>query len=186
MALREVLCSLLLDGPAHGYQLQVTLEAELGPLWVTRASQVYLTLGRMQRDGLVVSRRVRQATRPDRQLLRLTARGRAVATDWLFAPGPAEEIVVRLALGRLVLSDRFAELVALIIEERTRALRALRALRDEVGGGFQREAVEAELHRVHGELRWLAGVRDRSGQLVAMPRGARPRSSGGGKVAGLG
>ncbi len=44
MALREVLCSLLLDGPAHGYQLQVTLEAELGPLWVTRASQVYLTL----------------------------------------------------------------------------------------------------------------------------------------------
>src|SRR6266487_1236391 len=92
MALREVLCSLLLEGPAHGYQLQVTLEAELGPLWVTRASQVYLTLGRMQRDGLVVSRRVRQANRPDRQLLRLTARGRAVATDWLFAPGPAEEI----------------------------------------------------------------------------------------------
>ena len=182
MALREVLCSLLLDGPAHGYQLQVTLEAELGPLWVTRASQVYLTLGRMERDGLVVRRRVRQATRPDRQLLRLTARGRAVATDWLFAPGPAEEIVVRLALGRLVLSDRFAELVALILEERTRALRALR---DEVGGGFQREAVEAELHRVHGELRWLVGVRDRSGQLVAVPRGARPRSSGGGKVAGL-
>jgi DNA-binding PadR family transcriptional regulator len=185
MALREVLCSLLLDGPAHGYQLQVTLEAELGPLWVTRASQVYLTLGRMERDGLVVRRRVRQATRPDRQLLRLTARGRAVATDWLFAPGPAEEIVVRLALGRLVLSDRFAELVALILEERTRALRALRALRDEVGGGFQREAVEAELHRVHGELRWLVGVRDRSGQVVAVPRGARPRSSGGGKVAGL-
>src|SRR6266705_2682093 len=124
MALREVLCSLLLDGPAHGYQLQATLEAELGPLWVTRASQVYLTLGRMQRDGLVVSRRVRQAARPDRQLLRLTERGRAVATDWLFAPGPAEEIVVRLALARLVLPDRFAELATLILEERTRAPRA--------------------------------------------------------------
>jgi DNA-binding PadR family transcriptional regulator len=187
MALREVLCSLLLGGPAHGYQLQATLEAELGPLWATRASQVYLTLGRMQRDGLVVSRRVRQATRPDRQLLRLTERGHAVATDWLFAPGPADEIVVRLALARLVLPDRFAELATLILDERTRALRALRALRDEVDGGFQREAVEAELYRIYGELRWLAGGRDRSEELVAMRRGTRPSntSNRGGKVAGL-
>jgi DNA-binding PadR family transcriptional regulator len=185
MPLREVLCGLLLGGRAHGYQLQGTLEAELGPLWVTRASQVYLTLGRMQRDGLVVSRRVRQSTRPDRQLLRLTERGHAVAIDWLFAPGPAEEIVVRLALARLALPDRFAELAVLILEERTRALRALRTLRDEVENGFQREAVQAELHRVQGELRWLASVRDRSEQLVAMPSGTRPRSSGGGKVVGL-
>src|SRR6266705_2503941 len=110
MALREVLCSLLLGGPAHGYQLQARLEAELGPLWVTRASQVYLTLGRMERDGLASSRRVRQATRPDRQLFELTERGRAVARRWLDGPGSPDEAVVRLAVGRLVDPGRFRAL----------------------------------------------------------------------------
>src|SRR6266508_3301151 len=89
MGLQGVLAGLLLDSPAHGYQLQATLAAELGPLWVTRASQVYLTLGRMQRDGLVTARRVRQSTRPDRQLLELTARGRPCPTASGTSPRPS-------------------------------------------------------------------------------------------------
>src|SRR6266508_604763 len=105
VGLREVLAGLLLEGPAHGYRLHATLEAELGPLWQTRASQVYLTLGRMERDGLASSRRVRQATRPDRQLLELTERGRALAERWLSGPGAPDEAVVRLA----ALRDRAAE-----------------------------------------------------------------------------
>jgi predicted ABC-type transport system involved in lysophospholipase L1 biosynthesis ATPase subunit len=57
--------------------------------------RLYLTLGRMRRDGLVAVHRVRQATRPDRQIFELTARGRAAARAWLFEPGDASEGVVR-------------------------------------------------------------------------------------------
>jgi DNA-binding PadR family transcriptional regulator len=185
MGLRGVLAGLLLDGPAHGYQLQATLAAELGPLWVTRASQVYLTLGRMQRDGLVTARRVRQSTRPDRQLLELTARGRAAALEWLERPGPADEVVVRLAVARLALPNRFRDLTETVLTERSAALRSLRELRDEVdGGGFQREAVEAEIFRTQAEVRWLAGVRDRGEELAAAPRGRRAKA-GGGRLADL-
>jgi len=184
MGLQGVLAGLLLDGPAHGYQLQATLAAELGPLWVTRASQVYLTLGRMQRDGLVTARRVRQSTRPDRQLLELTARGRAAALEWLERPGPADEVVVRLAVARLALPNGFRDLAETVLAERSAALRSLRELRDEVDGGFQREAVQAEIFRTQAEVRWLAGVRDRGEELAAAPRGRRAKA-GGGRLADL-
>src|SRR6266508_3337462 len=178
MGLQGVLAGLLLDSPAHGYQLQATLAAELGPLWVTRASQVYLTLGRMQRDGLVTARRVRQSTRPDRQLLELTARGRAAALEWLERPGPADEVVVRLAVARLALPNRFRDLAETVLAERSAALRSLRELRDEVdGGGFQREAVQAEIFRTQAEVRWLAGLPDPGGHRLGGPRGvARGRA----------
>jgi DNA-binding PadR family transcriptional regulator len=173
MGLRGALAGLLLPGPAHGYELQVRLAGELGPLWVAKASQVYLTLGRMQRDGLVTATRVRQTSRPDRQLLALTAWGRRSALDWLEQPGPREELVVRLAVARVAAPDRFAELAELVLAERSAALRELREVRGRVGGGFQREAVEAEIQRTQAEVRWLAGVRDRADTIVAAPMGRR-------------
>jgi len=173
MSLQGVLGGLLLAGPAHGYQLQATLEAELGPLWVTRASQLYLTLGRMRRDGLVAARRVRQATRPDRQTFELTTRGRTAARAWLLDPGEDADLVVRLAVARLLGPETFRELVGTATAARTAALRTLRSLRDEAAGGFQRQAAEAEVFRVQAELRWLTHVRDRADEIVAAPRGAR-------------
>jgi DNA-binding PadR family transcriptional regulator len=175
MSLPGVLAGLLLAGPAHGYQLQATLEGELGPLWRTRASQVYLTLGRMQRDGLISARRVRQATRPDRQMFELTARGREHARAWLDGPGDDDELAVRLAVARLAGEETFAGIADAALAQRTAALRALRALRGEVDEGFQREAVDAEVFRTQAELRWLDGVRTRAAEIAAVPRGTRRR-----------
>ena len=148
-------------------------EGELGPLWVTRASQVYLTLGRMQRDGLVAGRTVPQATRPARQTFELTARGRAAAEAWLAAFDTDGELVVRVAVARLLGLERFTELLDAAGAAGTAGLRRLRALRAEVGGGLQREAVEAEVARVQAELRWLDGVRQRAEEIVAAPAGER-------------
>jgi DNA-binding PadR family transcriptional regulator len=173
--LRGPLAALLLDGPSYGYRLKVTLEAELGPLWAARPSQLYLALARMTRDGLVVSRRVRQATRPDRQLLELTKPGRQVAERWLFDQGPSEEVVLRLAIGRLVVPERFDELVTTVVAERSASLRQLRSLRAEAEDGFQPEALAAEMARVQAELRWADGLRDRSRELVRRPRAGRQR-----------
>jgi DNA-binding PadR family transcriptional regulator len=174
MSLQGIMAGLLLGGSAHGYELKATLEAELGPLWATSASQVYLTLGRMVRDGLVTSERVAQSSRPDRQLLALTERGRQAALRWLFDPGASDEIVVRLAVGRLVAPERFEELAGDVAHERAEALRQLRALRGKAGAGFQREALDAEIGRVQAQLRWAAAVRDRSDEIVTRPRARRP------------
>lgn len=173
MSLLGCLSALLLKGPSHGYELKTTLEAELGPLWMTRASQVYLTLGRMVRDGLVNSRRIRQTRRPDRQLLGLTAKGRELGYEWLFEPDDPDEIVVRLAVGRLVVPDRFKELITAIVEERAARLRQLRQLRATVDQGFQKEAVDAEIHRVQADLRWVESLAERISALITRPRAVR-------------
>lgn len=172
MALSGALAALLLPGPTHGYELHATLEAELGTVWVTRPSQVYLTLGRMGRDGLVVSQRIHQQTRPDRQLLTLTDAGRRMGEDWL-TRGPSDELVVRVAVARLVARDRFATLLATMAEERTETLHRLRAERTSDFGGLRAEARDAEIRAVEAQVRWLASVREHAHELVARPR-ARP------------
>jgi len=177
VSLPGALAALLLPAPAHGYQLQAMLEAELGPLWETSASQVYLTLGRMVRDRLVTSRRVRQAARPDRHLLELTAGGRRLAVNWLFEAGPPDEIVVRLAVARLAVPTRFAELVDTISAQRSSALRRLRALREMAGQGFQREAIEAEILHAQSELRWLGLVGQRSREVLGRPAASRSKAT---------
>lgn len=165
--MQGALAALLLVGPSYGYQLQATLEAELGPMWETRASHLYLTLGRMQRDRLVTAARVRQGSRPDRTLLRLTASGRAQAESWLQSHS---DLVVRLAVARIAAPERFEDLVEAAVEDASAMLARLRSLRRSLGDGFQAEAVDAEIARVQAELRWAASVRDRSAELIARPR----------------
>ena len=169
MGLSGALAALLLTGPSHGYELHATLEAEVGPTWVTRPAQVYLTLGRMSRDGLVTSERIHQETRPDRQRLTLTDAGRRTAEEWL-ARGPADELVVRLAVARLVIPERMPALVATMTDERTASLHRLRAARAEDVGGFRAEARDAEIAAVEATVRWLEGLRGHLGELVARPR----------------
>ena len=172
MGLAGALGALLLDGPSHGYELHATLEAELGPSWVTRVSQVYLTLGRMSRDSLVTGERIHQAMRPDRQRLTLTPRGRLEAEAWLVA-GPAAEIVVRLSVARLVAPDRFGEIIEAMNAERIGMLHRLRVRHQEALLGFQGEAVEAEMAGVEGELRWLMSVQAEMEAILARPRARR-------------
>ncbi len=169
MGLSSALAALLLTGPSHGYELHATLETEVGPTWVTRPAQVYLTLGRMHRDGLVTSERIHQETRPDRQRLTLTEAGRCAAEEWL-TRGPADELVVRLAVARLVVPERMPTLVAAMTDERTATLHRLLAARAEDAGGFRAEARDAEIRSVEGQLRWLEGLRGHLDEIVARPR----------------
>lgn len=53
MAVREGLLALLREGPRHGYQLKTEFEAATGGVWPLNVGQVYTTLDRLERDGLV-------------------------------------------------------------------------------------------------------------------------------------
>src|SRR5919106_4360899 len=74
---QEVLLALLAKEASHGYQLRARLQLALGPLAeALNAGQVYVTLNRLEKAGLVSSQRVGQADRPDRKVYELTAAGR--------------------------------------------------------------------------------------------------------------
>jgi DNA-binding PadR family transcriptional regulator len=179
MGLRDALAALLLPGPNHGYQLMATLESELGPLWETRASRVYLTLARMEQEGLITSARVRQDNRPDRRMLSLTPRGRSIAQNWLDGEGSADDPVVQLAVARVVMPLEFDRVVDALATKRSARLQSLRELRRQTSTGFQPEALDAEIARTQADLRWLTLVRDRSDQIVSRPRAQKKHGTAG-------
>ena len=52
--MRNVFLALLARSPAHGYELKQAFEAATGGIWPElNAGQIYTTLGRLERDGLV-------------------------------------------------------------------------------------------------------------------------------------
>ena len=171
MGLQEALAALLSAGSAHGYQLFATLESELGPTWETRQSHLYLTLARMERDGLVSGRRIRQQALPDRQVLELTPKGRALAERWLRTADPLPEMVVKLAVARIVRPDLFAELAAAISDQVAGRLKTLRKLSTSPRVGFQQQALEMEIAHRQAEIRWLSAIRDDTRAILAQPHG---------------
>ncbi|MDQ6883328.1 MAG: PadR family transcriptional regulator [Candidatus Dormibacteraeota bacterium] len=146
------------------------LEGELGPAWETRQSHLYLTLARMERDGLVSGRRIRQQALPDRQVLELTAKGRAMAGRWLMSAEPSSEMVVKLAVARLARPELFADLAATIADDVAGRLKTLRQLSASLAVGFQQQALALEIARRQAEIRWLSSIRDDTTAILAQPR----------------
>ena len=75
MSVKFGLLALLAEAPTHGYQLKTAFERRTGGSWALNIGQVYTTLQRLERDGLVESRRPTD----DRHDYRITAVGRDAA-----------------------------------------------------------------------------------------------------------
>lgn len=80
---------LLMDGVSSGYDLNKRIHGSVGFFWTPAKSHVYATLARLVDAGLATARAVPQETRPDKQLYRVTPRGRRAFLDWL-ANAPLE------------------------------------------------------------------------------------------------
>src|SRR5262245_15813450 len=158
---QEVLLALLANDASHGYELRARLQLALGPLAdALNAGQVYVTLTRLEKAGLVSSERVGQTDRPDRKVYELTAAGRARVMEWLEdtswpKPAPAEfhlKLVAGAAAGlrdpvRLVDAQRHALLAGLAA--------AQRAALAEPDGSVAALLLEGVVLRLQADLRWL-------------------------------
>jgi DNA-binding PadR family transcriptional regulator len=158
---QEVLLALLAQQASHGYELRARLQLALGPLAeALNAGQVYVTLSRLEKAGLVTSERVGQSDRPDRKVYGLSAAGRERVLDWLEdtswpKPAPAEfhlKLVAAAAAGladpvRLVDVQRHALLAELAIVQRTALAEPDRSV-----AGLLLEGV---VLRLQADLRWL-------------------------------
>ena len=82
---QEVVLALLAKEPSHGYQLRARLRQALGPLGEgMNAGQVYVTLTRLEKAGLVASEQAAGLPdRPDRKVYELTPAGQQRVADWL-------------------------------------------------------------------------------------------------------
>ena len=141
---QEVVLALLAKEPSHGYQLRARLQQALGPLGeAMNAGQIYVTLTRLEKAGLVVSERSDGlADRPDRKVYELTAAGQQRVGDWVAEvswprPDLAEFHLKLIAAAATRLADPVAIVDAqrrellrpLLLHERSRRLRGRLRLR---------------------------------------------------------
>ncbi|MGN9838501.1 PadR family transcriptional regulator [Nonomuraea sp. H19] len=112
--MRLHLLALLAKEPAHGYELKQALEQTFGGAYPSpNIGQIYVTLGRLEKDGLVRAVDVEQSNRPNKKVYYLTAKGREVLTTWVDEPteGPRvrDEFFMKLVLAPLTgIADRMA------------------------------------------------------------------------------
>lgn len=99
-----VVLGLLAEGERSGYDLLKRAEASVGHMWSPAKSQLYAILPRLVDGGLARRRAVRQRSRPDKQVYRLTPVGRRALTTWLEQPSPRswDELLLKIFFGRLV------------------------------------------------------------------------------------
>jgi DNA-binding PadR family transcriptional regulator len=151
--------ALLAAGPRYGYELKQALEQRFGAaLAPLNGGQIYTTLQRLERDGLVRGEDVPGDSRQKR-LYFITDMGNEALRDWVATPAAAtrqrDEFFLKLVLAGL---SGIADPGALVERQRREYLIALRALGERGGPGEDPVAAllfeGAALH-LEADLRWL-------------------------------
>jgi DNA-binding PadR family transcriptional regulator len=162
MSIRHGLLALLERGPRHGYQLRAEFDAATGATWPLNVGQVYSTLDRLERDGLVAQDGVPDAD--GRIAYRITGDGRRELTTWFASPvtregTPRDELAIKLALA---VTTPGVDVVGVVQTQRTAtmsSLQELTRLKARAGDGVDDLAwslvLDALVFRAEAEIRWL-------------------------------
>ena len=162
MSIRHGLLALLEGGPKYGYQLRAEFEAATGEAWPLNVGQVYTTLSRLDRDGLVSP--AGEADDSGKVVYRITDAGRAELAAWFSEPiehdaRPRDELVIKLAMA---IATPGVDALAVLDAQRAAAHRAIRAAtrrkRSTDPGGADLATgliAEAAIFAAEAEVRWL-------------------------------
>ena len=162
MSVRQGLLALLEQRPMYGYQLRSEFESRTGAAWPLNVGQVYTTLSRLERDGLVEPAGSDEEGRP---LYRITGAGRAAVADWFSTPvsrssPPRDELAIKLAMAVTVPG---VDVRAVVQAQRTATLRALQdytRLKARAAGDRPEDlawllVLDSLVFAAEAEVRWL-------------------------------
>ncbi|MBT2550349.1 PadR family transcriptional regulator [Arthrobacter sp. ISL-65] len=174
MSIRHSLLALLQDQPRYGYQLRVEFEDRTGATWPLNIGQVYTTLDRLERDGLVSND---GGDGEGHVVYSITEAGRAEVQGWFATPversnPPRNELAIKLALAVTLPG---VDVAAIIQAQRTASMRALqdytKSRRDTAAN--QRAAdtawllvLDSLIFQTEAEIRWLDLCEARMVQLA--------------------
>jgi DNA-binding PadR family transcriptional regulator len=177
MSVRHALLALLSEGPKYGLQLRQEFEARTGEVWPLNVGQVYTTLQRLERDGLVESDD--GAEEGPQKDFRITPEGEEELATWLRTPPdlsspPRDELVIKVLIALRLPGVDVHEVVQVhrrhlvqLMQEWTR-LKEYAADRD-VAFAL---VVDAELFRLDSVIRWLDAADGRIKRAAVDPPAA--------------
>ncbi|MGH8972401.1 MAG: PadR family transcriptional regulator [Acidimicrobiia bacterium] len=179
MSVRHALLALLSEGPKYGLQLRHEFEARTGEVWPLNVGQVYTTLQRLERDGLVES----DDTEPEgpQKGFRITSAGQSELIGWLRTPPdidvpPRDELVIKVLVALTVPGVDVAGLLQVhrrhLVEGMQRYTRLKQDAReDDVSLAL---VADAEIFRLEALVRWIDAADVRLARFSLAPPQAAP------------
>jgi DNA-binding PadR family transcriptional regulator len=175
VSVRHALLALLSEGPKYGLQLREEFEANTGQVWPLNVGQVYTTLQRLERDGLVMALGDGEELEPGPQkAYRITDAGSAELAQWLRVPPdlstpPRDDLVMKVLIAVRVPGTDVSE----VIQAHRRYLIQLmqewtRLKEDDKGNDLAFSlVVDSELFRLDSVVRWLDAAEGRLRRALA-------------------
>ena len=174
MSVRHALLALLSEGPKYGLQLREEFEARTGEVWPLNVGQVYTTLQRLERDGLVESDDS-EATGPQKGF-QITEAGQAELTEWLRTPPdlaspPRDELVMKVLVAVRLPGTDVREVIQAHRRYLVELMQQWTRIKEEEAEFDLNLAlvVDAELFRLDAVIRWLDAADGRIKRTATEP-----------------
>jgi DNA-binding PadR family transcriptional regulator len=160
MSVRHALLALLSEGPKYGLQLRQEFEARTGEVWPLNVGQVYTTLQRLERDGLVEADDT--AEEGPQKGFHITAGGQTELNDWLRTPPdlsspPRDELVIKIMVAFRMPGVDVHEVIQVHRRYLVQLMQQWTRLKEDESRFDLNFAlvVDAELFRLDSLIRWL-------------------------------
>jgi DNA-binding PadR family transcriptional regulator len=183
MSVRHALLALLSEGPKYGLQLREEFVERTGEVWPLNVGQVYTTLQRLERDGLVQSD---DAADPGPQKgFRITDGGAQELTGWLRTPPdlaspPRDELVIKILVAARLPGVDVHEVIQVHRRYLVELMQQWTRLKDDEADTDLGLAlvVDAELFRLDSVIRWLDSADGRLRRASVEPSAPAAASGG--------
>lgn len=199
MSVRQSLLAILDQGPCYGYQLRSEFDRRTGSTWPLNVGQIYNTLDRLERDGLV-EKVDHEDVAPESSgqiYYAITEAGRAEVAGWLGSPversaATRDELAIKLAIAVTLPGVDIAQVIQV---QRTATLHNLQELTRTKNASGDPESseelawllvVDSMIFQAEAEVRWLdhsearlarasaAGLADPLPLSTEVPKRGRP------------
>jgi DNA-binding PadR family transcriptional regulator len=174
MSVRHALLALLSEGPRYGLQLREEFEVRTGEVWPLNVGQVYTTLQRLERDGLVESDDT-EAAGPQKGF-RITADGAAELAAWLRTPPdlaspPRDELVIKVLVAVRLPGTNVHDVIQVHRRYLVQLMQQWTRIKEAEADSDLSLAlvVDAELFRLDAAVRWLDSADGRLKRAAADP-----------------
>ena len=186
MSVRCALLALLSQGPKYGLQLRHEFEAKTGEVWPLNVGQVYTTLQRLERDGMVESD---DADEGPQRSYRITEPGERELREWLASPPevtqpPRDELLIKVLIATQVPGVDVRDVVQVHRRHLVQVMQQYTAVKANAAEGDIPLAlvVDAELFRLEAAVRWLDSAEIRLRDLPAASADAPQRRTPAGRL----
>jgi DNA-binding PadR family transcriptional regulator len=159
VSVRYALLALLSEGSKYGLQLRDEFEARTGEVWPLNVGQVYTTLRRLERDGLVSSGDDGDAAQKSYSI---TVTGKRELKEWLQepssdAPPPRDELLIKVLVAAQVPNIDVYDVIQRHRRHLVETMQRYTAVKADAAEDDAALAivVDAELFRLEAAIRWL-------------------------------